>query len=248
MRLEAYKKIFPDLECIGWYTAQKNQADTPTLADAHLHKRFQQFSENPLLAILNPDNLEAQKQKLLPLFLYELDSTSTTNDFLKQDFALATSDSERIAVDHVVKQSETSATTSQLSTNMTASLNALKMLRRKIRQLVEAVRTKPEIRANHNLMRGLQQICAQLPIAEAGSFDQHAFSDYADVQAVNLLGTVLKASEMFNGLVEDFKLSTNQVMQMSQLMEGGVMDEDDLPQHFMHGGKPSSKKPRGGLI
>ena len=58
-------------------------------------------------------------------------------------------------MDHVVKQAEAaSSTTSQVSTGVTASLNALKLLRRKIRTLIEAVRAG-KIQGNHNLMRGL---------------------------------------------------------------------------------------------
>lgn len=124
------------------------------------------------------------------------------------DYSLATEDSERIAVDNVAKAVDNSkvATTSQLSTNMTAPLNALKLLRRKIRFLIDVVRNSPEIRQNHAFMRRLQQICAQLPIANRSDFEEHAFSEYADVSAVNLLGTVLKASEQLNGLCEDFKM------------------------------------------
>jgi hypothetical protein len=39
-RLDAYKKIFPDLDCIGWYSAQGGALDTPTAADVGLHKKF----------------------------------------------------------------------------------------------------------------------------------------------------------------------------------------------------------------
>lgn len=195
-RLEAYKKLFPDLECIGWYSAAKDQTDMPALADAALHKKFQRFTESPLLAILNPESVEALKKKTLPLFVYELDNTTSSAQFIRLDYSLATSDSERIAVDHIAKATDASTTTSLLSTNMVASLNALKLLRRKIRFLVDMVRQgPPEVRANHTFMRRLQQICAQLPIAERADFEAHAFSDYADVAAVNMLATVLKASE-----------------------------------------------------
>ena len=72
-RLEAYKKLFPDLDCIGWYSAQGGKLDAPTPADLVLHKKFQKFTENPLLAILSPESAEATKKKILPLFLYELE-------------------------------------------------------------------------------------------------------------------------------------------------------------------------------
>jgi hypothetical protein len=66
-------------------------------------------------------------------------------DFIRLDYSLATSDSERIAVDHVAKalDSSTAATTSQLSQTMRASLNALKLLRRKIKFLIDIVKNSP---------------------------------------------------------------------------------------------------------
>ena len=72
-RLEAYKKLFPDLDCIGWYSAQGGKLDSPTPADLLLHKKFQKFTENPLFAILCPESVEALKKKILPLFVYELE-------------------------------------------------------------------------------------------------------------------------------------------------------------------------------
>jgi hypothetical protein len=140
---------------------------------------------------------------------------------------LAASDSERIAVDHVTKSSDsaTSTTTSQLSTNIRASLNALKLLRRKIKFLVDIVRNSPEVRANHNFMRKLQQVCAQLPIADRAAFEANAFPDYADVAAVNLMATVVKASEILNTLADDFKLF-NAGSNRNIMMEGAGMDFD----------------------
>lgn len=180
----------------------------PALADTPLHKQFQHFTESPLFAILNPESDEARKKKILPLFIYELEQATSQPQFIRLDYSLATEDSERIAVDNVAKAQDNSkvATSSQMSTNMTASLNALKLLRRKIKFLVDIVRNSPEVRQNHQFMRKLQQICAQLPIANRADFEAHAFGDYADVSAVNLLATVLKASEQLNGLCEDFKV------------------------------------------
>ncbi len=71
---------------------------------------------------------------------------------------------------------------------------------------MDIVRNSPEVRANHGFMRKLQQICAQLPIADRAAFEANAFPDYADVAAVNLLATVVKASEILNSLADDFKL------------------------------------------
>ena len=53
------------------------------------------------MAILSQESLEAKKKKILPLFLYEMEQGGS--GFLRLDYELATSDSERIAVDHVSK-------------------------------------------------------------------------------------------------------------------------------------------------
>lgn len=97
------------------------------------------------MVILSPESVEALKKKILPLFIYELEQGGS--GFLRLDYELATSDSERIAVDHVAKavDTATSQTTSTMSNNMRASLNALKLLRRKVRFLIDIVKNSPEV-------------------------------------------------------------------------------------------------------
>lgn len=72
-RLAAYKVMFPELDCVGWYSADLINRDAPHATDALVHKRFQKFSENPLFLKLNPESKEANERKQLPYFLYELD-------------------------------------------------------------------------------------------------------------------------------------------------------------------------------
>ena len=152
-RLEAYKKIWPDLDCIGWYSADLLNHDTPLDVDLGIHQSMQQFTENPLFLMLNPESKEANEKKILPFFLYELDGTHTS--LVRLDFTLATSDSERIAVDHMAKAIDPQAKVSVLSQNMLTSINAVKILRRKIKFLVEIVRNSQEVRENHDFMRKL---------------------------------------------------------------------------------------------
>ena len=65
--------------------------------------------------MLNPESAEAAQKKALPLFIYEVEQGQSK--FVRVDYQLATSDSERIAVDNVAKavDSSTLSTTSQLS-------------------------------------------------------------------------------------------------------------------------------------
>ena len=93
-------------------------------------------------------------------------------------------------------------------------------------------------------MRRLQQIIAQLPIADRAAFEANAFPDYADVAAVNLLSTVLKSAELLNGLADDFKLYSQGSMRYmdhsmgydpSELM---FMGDDDGSGMMMRGHHP----------
>jgi hypothetical protein len=96
-------------------------------------------------------------------------------------------------------------------------------------------------------MRRLQQICAQLPIADRTDFESHAFMEYSDVSAVNMLGTVLKASEMINTLAEDFKLFTQSMGAGGGYMhgEGGMPNEDtEMMEQFM---QSQGKHKKGGI-
>ena len=90
---------------------------------------------------------------------------------------------------------------------------------------------------------------AQLPIAERAAFEANAFSDYADVAVVNLLASVLKASELLNGLAEDFKLFNQGNM---KFMEGAGYDPtdmflgDDEGNMFMGRSHHPDRQPKGG--
>jgi COP9 signalosome complex subunit 6 len=78
-RIDAYKTMYADLECIGWYsvrggpqcTGAKDQ-DAPTAQDLAIHKSvISKLCENALMLIMNPLSLEARDAKRLPLFIYE---------------------------------------------------------------------------------------------------------------------------------------------------------------------------------
>jgi len=72
-RLDAYAKLFPDLQCIGWYSAATDyKQDTPAESDYLVHKKMNRFAENPLFMLMNPESKEAHSKKQVPLFLYEM--------------------------------------------------------------------------------------------------------------------------------------------------------------------------------
>jgi len=76
---------------------------------------------------------------------------------------------------------------------MESSVNAIKILRGKVRFLIDMVKNCPEVRSNQNFMRRLNQIIASVPIVSKEVYDQQTFGEYADVTAMNLLASVTKS-------------------------------------------------------
>jgi len=64
------------------------------------------------------------------------------------DYTLASEDSEQIAVDGVAHAIDPDAKVSSLTQSMSASINAVKLLRSKLNFLIRVVKESPEVRAN----------------------------------------------------------------------------------------------------
>jgi len=157
---------------------------------------------------------------------------------------LATSDSERIAVDHVAKAIDTGSRTSMLSQNLVSTLNAIKLLRSKIRFLIDIVNNSPEVKKNHEFMRRLNNICNQLPISLKSTYDKEVFTDYSDIAAINNLAAVTKGFELLNGLIDDFKVIRRADKAsgrdgIDQLM---MMGSDPMMQEFFHSAMGGGRK------
>ena len=71
-RIEAYKKMYPELEVVGWYSATKDSGDEPSKDDYVLSTDvIRAFCENPLMFLFNVSSKQASDKKILPLFCYE---------------------------------------------------------------------------------------------------------------------------------------------------------------------------------
>ena len=63
-RLDAYKKMFPNLDCLGWYSTGVAQVrDAPEDEDFHLQESISRHCENPIYLIMNVNSEEAKSKK-----------------------------------------------------------------------------------------------------------------------------------------------------------------------------------------
>lgn len=161
------------------------------------------------MLLMNENSQTAKDKKKIPFFLYELavksaDGQAPAQPFVQIDYTLASEDSEQIAVDGVAHAVDPDAKTSNLTQNMQASLNAVKLLRSKLNFLIKAVKESPEVRANQNFMRRLNQIVTSAPIVAQQEYDTQVFGEYSDATALNLLASLTQSCGQIQELIDDF--------------------------------------------
>lgn len=89
---------------------------------------------------------------------------------------------------------------------MGTPINAVKILRSKLKFLVKAVKESPEVRQNKDFMRRLNQVVNSSQIATADEFDAQHFQEFTDCATINLLASVTQSIEQIQSLVTDYKI------------------------------------------
>lgn len=201
--------MFPTLDCLGWYSTGVTQnSDYPDVKDdLRIQKSIQRFCESPIYLIMNTGSEQAKNKKQVPIFLYETNTNSKTYESL--DFSLAQSEDERIAVDNVAKAVDQDAKKSTTSTNLISLVNAVKLLRSKIKFLVDIFKNSPEVQNNPEFARRLAKIVNQLSLLnESAQETEKNFesSFYSDVAALNMLATATKGFSALQQLSEEIKV------------------------------------------
>ena len=200
-RLESFSKIFPDFEIVGWYSTCTQEMDTEILHWEHgLNKQFEVFKDNPLFLKMNVslqkrEELEKMgySKKDMPITIYE---KNQEKEFIKCQYTIEPSEPERIALDDAKKDISSTKDRSQLSVNMTTTLNSIKLLRKNVMSLIEIIKNVPELRKNHDIMRQIASICNRLPlVSDTNEYNSELFTEYADTLLINELGVLSKAIE-----------------------------------------------------
>lgn len=103
---------------------------------------------------MNPDSEDARNRRTVPIFLYE--TNQATKSFEQLDFLLAKSEDERIVIDETAKTVDKSGQTSTVSTTLISNMNAIKLLRKKIKAIVSIFNNAKEVREKPEYVRRLQ--------------------------------------------------------------------------------------------
>lgn len=181
-----------------------------------MYQQVLPFNESPLLLQLDvhPD----PSAREIPMSLYETEhkvgaSGAPELKFLKTIYRIETTDSERLAVDHIARA--TNAPTgagasghSQLTAHLDSMSRAIKMLRMRIGIIIEYLQAAQggSLAANMALIRRISALTKMLPGLDS-NLQQELLNEHNDAVLLTYLATVMKAASTVNDLIDKFNLT-----------------------------------------
>lgn len=216
------EQVFPNLVVVGWFTLGSSPDSWATTFHAALPPAI---FDNPLLLILDPQQLTTQNQEdtkhatQLPLRVFEkpINTVLSTQDeqqsFAELSWKLETGEAERIAVDHISKAQNTGHSAGQdtesleedaLVTHLTSHANAVKMLRSRIsllRGYVAAVKDG-SVEADPDILKSIGALMQRLPLQESAAFHRESQRERTDVIVTRQAAELMTGSRLLGELIE----------------------------------------------
>ncbi|XP_074594417.1 COP9 signalosome subunit 6 isoform X2 [Brevipalpus obovatus] len=203
-----FKQVFPDLDFLGWYTT----GDIPDESDIKVHRQICDINESPVLLKLNPQGRSTK----LPVKMYEsvidLVNGNAKMLFVELNFTLVTEEAERIGLDHMARLSSTQqggdSQNSILAEHLRCQLNAVKMLRDRVKIILSFVKDTQDgnIPWNHAILREAHNLSHRLPVITSRKFTEQFYNQCNDVALMTYLGTLTKSSNTLNQFVNKFNV------------------------------------------
>jgi len=209
-KLEQFKKVFPHVEFLGWYSTGSQVQP----ADIEVHKQLVEVSESPLYLLLDTVACANPATRDLPVEIYESElrmvSDKPTMLFVKVPFRIETQEAERISVDHIARITASGGSAaSQLTSHFMGVHNAITMLNTRVNiilKYLEAVKAGKSP-LDHSLLRRISCLCNQLPITMAAEFKKDFTNEYNDALMITYLASITKGTTGINDLIDKFNIT-----------------------------------------
>jgi len=220
--LENFKQIYPDYECVGWYST----GDKIRQGDSKIHSALTKSveeekegstdwrSEHPMFVLLDPSPRDDQRD--LPLQVFEesvkIVGDKRTTDFIKTPFKITSDEAERVTVVHCARvitgdegkeQSAVITPYTTLKKSMISLNDRLKILAKFLDDV-----QKGKVKADQKVLRKIKALCNRLPTMNSSAFRDDFFSEYNDALLVTYLASITKSQSALSDLVEKFNMAT----------------------------------------
>lgn len=200
---EQFKQVFSDMDFLGWYTT----GESPSERDIAVHRQICDINECPVMLQLNPYSINGDQ---LPVGVYEsvIDVVAGRATMLLAPlrYTLAAEEAERIGVDHVARVSAGDAAHHSLvAESLCAQRSAIKMVARRVRLVLAAVRDG-RLRARPALLRDARALAHRLPVLTTPQFRTEFYNQCNDVGLMTYLGSITRGCNDINQLVNRFNV------------------------------------------
>lgn len=203
------KTVMPKYEVMGWYATGKDVS----AQEKQMYEQVLPLNESPLLLLLDVQPEASAREIPMSLFETEFKVVGDAPElkFMKTMYKIETSDSERLAVDHIARASNTPAAAgqSQLTSHLDSMFRAIKMLRMRVGIIIEYLKAteQQQLPANMALLRRVSSLTHMLPAIDGDHFKQEFLDEYNDTMLLTYLATIMKASATVNELIDKFNLT-----------------------------------------
>lgn len=245
-RIQQYRQIFGQYNVVGWYcTGSKVSSE-----DHRLHTEvFSVLNEAPILLLMNPslnapgdrvvnkgrssqpsagDHKPAHSSGMLVTYQMELRVVDDTHKMILAPVPhrYASEDSERIAVDHVMRHAIPGGEdgTSSTALHLWTLRRSIKMLKNRMELLVSFLEATANgaIEIDHSLLRRVAGVCARLPAMDCKEFSEAFADERHDSLIVTYLAGVTKAMCSMNEAVDMFNRATERLLPGSSNRRRGM--------------------------
>eukprot|EP00190_Bangiopsis_sp_CCMP1999_P005162 CAMPEP_0198733894 /NCGR_PEP_ID=MMETSP1475-20131203/49016_1 /TAXON_ID= ORGANISM="Unidentified sp., Strain CCMP1999" /NCGR_SAMPLE_ID=MMETSP1475 /ASSEMBLY_ACC=CAM_ASM_001111 /LENGTH=318 /DNA_ID=CAMNT_0044497265 /DNA_START=74 /DNA_END=1027 /DNA_ORIENTATION=+ len=194
-RLDQYKQVFPDYEVVGWYACDLELEDS----DIDRQRDISTLAKDAVFFLMKPSKANSLTDqnplvKNLPFSVYKMDSAAAL--FREVDFVFASSDSERVAVDHVIQHapSNDSKGTSLVVQHLVTLHRAVSMLNvhmEVVQKYLEAT-ARGEVPWHSGILRHAAEVCTLLPSMKLDSYSSAVLEETDNERIVAFLTGVTK--------------------------------------------------------
>lgn len=197
--------VFTNYELLGWYTLGTEVV--PNHLDIHFSMKM--FNESPLFLLMNsqPD----VDSKVLPLTVYEMVThfvgETPTQIFIDLPFKLDTAQSERVAVDEVVKSTPHDGSSS-LEAHNQSSVTSLKTLGDKIDIIMKVLEAMQSgvVPLDMDILRRVSKICDHIPVIDGDEFLSDFNNEMMDGLMLTYLASATRSIQTMHELTDTYNL------------------------------------------
>lgn len=197
---DLYKQIYPEHECLGWYSTAEGILDT----DMTFHKRFHEYNESPLYLRMNA--IISSTDKSLPVTLYrsELRQVNNSNQtiFISLPFKVVSDPSERLTTDHIIQNKDVPYKGSVIVPQYDTLINALKSLRVRLKVLVDYLGNNNNKNKDLEVLRKIESVTNRLPLMTNEKFNEDFFNEMCNGMIMTYLSSMIKSAQKVSSMLD----------------------------------------------